>query len=588
MKKESLNTNKKDIVINIMCLIGALIFTLFIWHKFLASGNSIIFIALLYPSFLTLKKTIENIDGRKARIIGITSTIFSIIEVLCTSINYNYSLDYVLNKWLPINLIGYFIISWIIMSVFFKIYEKVEEKSVNFEFGKISNKNKFLIFLALILIARIPYFLTYHPGLLTSDSITQVEESLGITEISNHHPLFSTAIISVFINIGVSWFNNINVGVALFSIFQMLIMSIIFALVLMYLEKKNSNKYVLIGLLLYYMFYPIHGLFSVTMWKDILFAGIIPIFILNTIELINNTDGYLSKVNNYFLYIIFSIFLIYSRNNGLYVFMLTVPFIAIYLRKKWRKIVPLFVSIIVLYLCIDIVLFGILKIKKSQPGEALSIPIQQIARTEKYNRETLTDEQKEKINRFFKVENIGDRYKEVISDPVKSEFNNEYYKEHKGEFYSLWFELLGPHFKDYVESFLSNSFGYYYPAASYWVANRTLEKNELGIVQSSITEGKIVRKVDSLIEKREIPIISMMFSIGFAFWLIIWNLAYVILKKEYKFIIIYIPILVLWLTLIASPVFCEFRYAYPFFTTIPIFIGLNTIEKENMKGKKDE
>ena len=35
-----------------------------------------------------------------------------------------------------------------------------------------------------------------------------------------------------------------------------------------------------------------------------------------------------------------------------------------------------------------LLMIGILKIKKSQPGEALSIPIQQIARTEKYNRET--------------------------------------------------------------------------------------------------------------------------------------------------------------------------------------------------------
>ena len=166
---------------------------------------------------------------------------------------------------------------------------------------------------------------------------------------------------------------------------------------------------------------------------------------------------------------------------------------------------------------------------------------------------------------------------------MKAEFNNEYYKSHKGEFYGLWFELLRPYFKDYVESFLSNSFGYYYPEASYWVANRTLENNELGIVQSSIIEGKIVREWDSLIEKRHIPIISMMFSIGFAFWIIIWNLAYKILKKDYKFIIIYIPIFILWLTLIASPVFCEYRYVYPFFTTIPIFIGMNTIGKKEAK-----
>ena len=583
MKKEKASINKNNIAINVISLIGALLFTIFIWHKFLASGNTIIFLAIIPSMYIVLKKTMDNISKREAIILGISSTLFSIIEVLCSSIYASYALDSVVNKWLPINLVGYFIVSWIIMKAIFRVYEKIEQQDYSKKGKEIKSINMFFIFFVLILVAWLPYFLTYHPGLLTSDSITQVEESLGITEISNHHPIFSTAIISVFINIGVKWFNNINVGVALFSAFQMIIMSTIFSIVLLYLSKKNANRYVIAALLLYYMFYPIHGLFSVTMWKDIIFSGIIPIFIINTLELIENTDEYMNKKSNFFLYIIFSLFLIYSRNNGLYIFMLSVPFIVIYLRRKWRKVVPLFTSIIVLYLCIDMFLFGVLKIKKSNPGEALSIPMQQIARTEKYNRDSLTEEQKEKINRFFKVENIGDRYKEVISDPVKAEFNNEYYKSHKGEFYGLWFELLRPYFKDYVESFLSNSFGYYYPEASYWVANRTLENNELGIVQSSIIEGKIVREWDSLIEKRHIPIISMMFSIGFAFWIIIWNLAYKILKKDYKFIIIYIPIFILWLTLIASPVFCEYRYVYPFFTTIPIFIGMNTIGKKEAK-----
>ena len=96
-------------------------------------------------------------------------------------------------------------------------------------------------------------------------------------------------------------------------------MSTIFSLVLLYLSKKNANRYVIIGLLLYYMFYPIHGLFSITMWKDILFSGIIPVFIINTMELIDNTDEYTKKGSNFFLYILFSLFLIYSRNNGLYI-----------------------------------------------------------------------------------------------------------------------------------------------------------------------------------------------------------------------------------------------------------------------------
>ena len=56
---------------------------------------------------------------------------------------------------------------------------------------------------------------------------------------------------------------------------------------------------------------------------------------------------------------------------------------------------------------------------------------------------------------------------------------------------------------------------------------------------------------------------------------------YVIYNKKYKSIVIYIPIIILWLTTIASPVFGEFRYIYSMFTCLPILIGINFRKKEN-------
>ena len=103
------------------------------------------------------------------------------------------------------------------------------------------------------------------------------------------------------------------------------------------------------------------------------------------------------------------------------------------------------------------------------------------------------------------------------------------------------------------------------------------------------TIGKLLSKkagmafvdLDSYIEKREIPLISMMFSIGMAFWIIVIAFGYELLTKNYKMIIPYIIILILWLTIGASPVFCEYRYAYPMFTALPIFIGMNFIKNKN-------
>ena len=213
----------------------------------------------------------------------------------------------------------------------------------------------------------------------------------------------------------------------------------------------------------------------------------------------------------------------------------------------------------------------------------LSIPLQQIARVEKYHREELNTETIEQINNYFKCDNIGNKYNPIISDPVKAELDTEYFDENKIEFVKLWLKLMKNYFKDYVESFISNSYGYYYPEATHWVANRTMETNNMGLEQTPIIQIKLI---DFIIERRDFPVISMFFSIGTAFWITVICLGYKIYKKEYKNILIYLPIFVLWLTLVASPVFCEYRYAYSIFTTLPIYIGLDFIKrKEILNGK---
>jgi len=569
---------------NIIALILSIILTVFIWHKFLISGNSIIFILLFISLYNFMKKVLKEENKRKFTISALIGVVFATIEIVCTSINTNYTLDNILDKWNIINFAGYAILAWSLTSSLYTLLEKHKLKLVgSIKIKKINllsaNKTSFLINVGLIIIAWLPYFLRYYPGLLTADSCAQISQALGINILSSHHPVFHTAIISIFVNIGTSLMGNINTGVAIYTLFQMLMMATLFSFTLRYLAKKEVPIFIRLIILLYYMFYPINGLFSVTMWKDILFAGIVPIFIIQCIELVFNTEEYLSKNKNIIKFIIISILTFLLRNNGIYVIILTLPFILISLRKFWKKILLIFGSVIIINFIINNILFTALNIQKGSIGEMLSIPLQQIARVEKYHREELNTETIDQINKFFKCENIGEKYNPIISDPVKAELNTEYFDENKIDFIKLWLKLMANYFKDYVESFISNSYGYYYPEATHWVANRTMEPNNMGLEQTPILQIKLI---DFVIEGRDIPVVSMFFSIGTAFWATVVCLGYKIYSKEFKNILIYLPIFVLWLTLIASPVFCEYRYAYSIFTTLPIYIGLNFIKRKEI------
>ena len=575
----------KEYTKKIISMILTIILVFFLWHKFLLSGNTIILVMLVFPIYSFLKKVIENETKSKFIASIIISIAFAIIELICNSINTDYTLNHILDKWIVLNFLGYTILAWSTIS---SIYTLFEQKSIytdkRLKIKRIElytdSKLSFIINAGLIFWAWIPYFLRYYPGLLTADSCAQVAQAIGIAELSNHHPIFHTGIITLFVNLGKTIFNNINIGVAFYTIFQMSMMSIIFATIITYLRKKQVPLLIRIIVLLYYMFYPINALFSITMWKDILFAGIIPIYAIFTIELLLNTEIFLQNKKNIVIYILISLLVMFLRNNGMYIVILTIPFIFIATIKYWKKIILIFSILIFSYILLRASIFNAFNIKEGSVGEMLSIPLQQIARVKKYHKEKLDNETITEINKFFKCDDIEEKYNPILSDPVKAQLDTEYFDSNKGKFIKLWIKLLKQYFKDNVESFISNSYGYYYPEAKHWVANRTMEPNNMGISQQPVIEGKLVSKIDSLIERRDVPILSMFFSIGIAFWIIVVCLGYKIIQKEYMYIVVYLIIFILWLTIVASPVFCEYRYAYPMFTILPLYIALNFVKKE--------
>ena len=71
-------------------------------------------------------------------------------------------------------------------------------------------------------------------------------------------------------------------------------------------------------------------------------------------------------------------------------------------------------------------------------------------------------------------------------------------------------------------------------------------------------------------------IITLLFSVGF--YTTIVFITYIYNKKNKVNTSYYLPSIVLWITLLFSPVYSEFRYIYPIFLLTPIFVGI-TLKK---------
>ena len=517
----------------------------------------------------------EKISKRDMVISIGCGTLYSITVVLS-----NYG---IFSSWISIVLVG--------IGAFSTIYNIIKCIITNpITIKKAENSNKtitlFTICTLIIFVFNCVFLIfVYYPGILTPDSINQITQ-IKTEKYSNHHPFYHTMLIKIWVDVGNRIFNNINIGVMLYNLFQILIiaLSIAYCLTTLY-QKKVSKKYIA-TCMIFYLLMPYNIMYSFTVWKDILFACSVLTFITALYRIINKIGK--NQVLNYILILISGIVFMLFRSNGMIAFVAFFFVLLIILKQEKKTLI----GIMFVAICLSIILKGpVLKtMNVSSPDmvESLSIPVQQVARVVTEEKE-LTKEQYELLSKIIKVENIQNKYKNYISDPIKWEIRNygnqQYLKDNKIEYLKLYLSLGIKYPKEYIKAWIDQTKGYWNGGYKYWIWSNGVTKNELGIerkVNSKVLQN-FTNKYLELYDKESI--LSLFVSIGFNTWILIIVFLYDIAKKK-KEALLALPILFLIGTLIiATPVYSEFRYIYSLFLCLPFIILCSFNNSETTQEK---
>ena len=86
---------------------------------------------------------------------------------------------------------------------------------------------------------------------------------------------------------------------------------------------------------------------------------------------------------------------------------------------------------------------------------------------------------------------------------------------------------------------------------------------------------------------RDLPVIGMIYSVGFHIDFLLVSIGYLIYKKKYKKITILMPLLVTLLICIASPINGHWRYALPIIMSVPITISIITLNEKSEIPKEE-
>lgn len=567
----------KKLILSI--LMGILIYVTLSFQDYIEYFNVLLLSVFVILVIFTYRSDLFNKEHRKlAFFLSIFLAIIYLLGMICFSFRYSpiYS---VWKEFFSLKSIiyigGYFSLFYIL---FINLLPIVCNAKVIKKFTLKRKVNIFLVASLIIFLCWIPYFLIYYPGLFTNDSVAELKMIAdNFKVISDHHTVIHLLFMAIPYNVGMFLFNNTVIAASLITLTQMIIMALIFGKFISFLYKRNVNKYILLAVLLYFAIIPVHAFYSISNWKDIIFSGLV---LLLTMELVKLLEKEKITLKNSYSFVIISVLTVFFRNNAIYMYFILAIISLIVFRKQIKVIAIMLLIVFGVYFGIKGPVYDYFDVKMSSSTEYLAIPLQQIGRMA-YKGVDFTKKEEKLINELIPLDTLRKSYNPEIVDSIKfnDEYNTKVFEENKLEYLKLWSTLCFKHFDIATEAYLISTLGYWYPNVDYWTVVTKIDKNKVGLKDSSLLP-KEVKEITNGLTTKKIPLLNFFWSIGLCIWLIFCSFTICIKKKNIRSIYIFVPVFGIWLTMmVATPVFAEFRYIYSAFTCLPLLLLASYVVK---------
>ncbi len=439
------------------------------------------------------------------------------------------------------------------------------------------SKKKVLLYWGLLFIAYIPWYLYCYPANMTYDSAAQVYDAIHVENLSDHHSAFLDLVLRCILLPVEKLTGSLQIGIGICSFLQMLLMTIVFALCFERITHYIKHPFLKGLIFAWFALYPGNTLFSVTIWKDIPFSLCFLGLLLCVDSAAENEKRFFHSKKSLFWLIFTLVFLPLTRHNGLLITILLPIFFLFRFRSFKRQILTAAV-ITCAVLCIwNYLLYPLLNVKKVGSGLILSLLQQQMARTISEHYEEISSEDLALFDSWYDIPEIWREYTGTFADPVKNHFIQSQYQQDPKAFFKLWLKLAGKYPVSYLEAALHNTYGYWFPETQYWTTfYGVILGQQIGDIHAApIYKSVIVDKIynwHAYHQDLKIPLLPLLFSRGACWWVWLFCGFWCLYQNRKKFIL-FLPGLFLWLSILPSPVYNEYRYVYGLFIGLPLLLA---------------
>ncbi len=430
-----------------------------------------------------------------------------------------------------------------------------------------------------------PSLAVYYPGCISPDSLACIVRAVGIAGLSNQQPVLYILLMRPFLLLSQSAGRSLNFGCVLFLLTQAAAMAAMLGYVPAWILKKGGPRWAAALGLVFFAVVPVFPMYAVTMWKDVPFAGLVTLYALDLYDIVQSRGEWL-RGRNLAWFLALNLLIAFLRNNGYCVIGVTLVLLAFVYRKKWKRLVPAFLAVLILVPAVQGPAYRHLSIDPTPFAESLAIPLQQIGYTVAHDGK-VTAQQRDFLNRLLPYEEIKTAYNPITANGIKfhPDFSDAFLENNKAGFLRVWAGMLAPNFGSYVKAYILETVGYWHVGTTGWIlyygTGEGYGAEEKGLRLSASVGGSAAQSMRDNVRSSfetfqyQMKPLSFLVNIGFLFWTTVFAAFILVLKKGRRYFLAFLPLLLIWATLMAaSPSYCEFRYMFSFATALPAFLAM--------------
>lgn len=564
-------------------------------ENMLGFTNSIFSVLLWFLCLYAISSTLQKIDLKDVRawkIAGTAAFFFTTAMLFGVRLEKMGNVDFKDGKmWISLPILTTFFAillrrSWAVLERLEEEKEPLGSGAGAFRLPPVIARHPDAMTFLFLLLCWIPVFLAVYPGFFVYDAQDEYLQ-VATRTFTTHHPLVHVLLLGGIICAVHKITESYNLGIACYILVQMLFTAGCFTYLLSYLRRKGASAFFRLLAMLYFAFFPVIVMFTLCSAKDTIFTAALLLLLISMLEMGVSGEQFFCSKKGRILFFASAVTMLLFRNNGVYAFLLVLPALFVFHKKNLRKAVLLVIAALLAWLLVNTSLTAVLHAQHKESQEVLTVPIQQLARTYRYHRDAFT---KEELATLYEVlpEDALEHYNPKLSDPVKCHFQNDAFTADSHKYASLWLKIGLKKPLTYLNAWLVNSYGFWYPdtVIDVYAGNTVFtftyrDSSYFGyeVEQPGIRESRIpwldeaYRGMSLELWQERIPVVSMFFSPGAMFWCFIYVMVWLFYRKRYRLLLPCLMTAAVWLTVIFGPTYLP-RYVLIFWFGLPFFAAL--------------